>query len=205
MSEITLYATPTSPFARRVHLALRRIGQLYETQNVETLFPPPDWFQKINPLGLVPAIKIGNEDPVFDSAQILDFLDHKFAGVWPKEFQAHWKAKRISIICTGVMLDAVRWFQEQRRSEARPDILKFQEDVLDRSLAVLNWKVEVDSKYYFGEKKTQAATDVAVALQYLKFRLPNFAWENKYRELRDLLDFFVEDEVFMNTAPNQTT
>ena len=191
MAKITLYSTPASPFARRIHLALRRGALAYDTVNVDNLFPPPDWYTALNPLGLIPSLVVDNEDPVFDSSDILEFLDDKMGGIWPKELQAHWREKRFSGLCEGMMLDAVNWRVESIRENARADILAFRELSIARSLKALELKVARDPKPFLAEKKRQGASDLAIALHYLQFRMPHLVWETKHPFLADVLDHFL--------------
>ena len=72
----TVYGIPLSPFARKVILALETKGIEY-TVNPVTPMDKPEGFEKISPLGKIPAIK---DDMVTlaDSSVICDYLEQRY-------------------------------------------------------------------------------------------------------------------------------
>ena len=211
LGHLKLYSCKPSPFARRVHLALRRLGKTYDFETVGNLFPPSPDFLKVNPLGLIPALEVPREDVIIDSNEILAWLDHKFGGVWPKELNAHWIDRRLSALSAGVMTLAVSWRAESLKDAPRLDDQRDRENAILRALTAIQntqafqrWKMQ-NSKSR-NEKdllKTcyQGSFDLAASLDYLLFRLPHLDWSNRNPELEDFLADFKENDVFMSTDP----
>jgi len=72
-THITLYTNHGCPWAHRAHIALKELGLQYEEVIIDLDTPRPDWYLKINPRGLVPSIKYGNEI-ITESAIVTQFL-----------------------------------------------------------------------------------------------------------------------------------
>ena len=175
LKDVTLYSSPTSPFARRVRIALRQMSLAYDEVTVENLFPPPPEFLKLNPLGLIPVLIAKGFEPIPDSNAILEFLDDHDAQLWPRAPEHRWAAKKLGLLATGILTDAVAWRLESIRPDSRGDILKFRENSIINTLQNLflskvNYSIN-------GKKPHQGIIEVGIALQYLSFRLPHLDWE----------------------------
>src|SRR5262245_61754 len=77
--DVVIYTIPTSICSQRVRMVLEEKGVAYRNHTInipdfENLQP---WYLKINPRGLVPTIKVGDE-ALFDSATIMRFVDKYF-------------------------------------------------------------------------------------------------------------------------------
>ena len=199
---LTLHMSPTSPFARRVRVALRRLSLAYEEVAQESLWSAPEAFLAVNPLGLVPALVPRGQEPVLDSSVILDFLDDHSGGVWPKELMERWAAKRVSTLATGVMTDAVAWRVERGRIDPRKDVLAAKEAAILRTLAQFAGLDRKRSQWW--RKPNQALFDVGIALEYLAFRLPHLesvverVLEGADEALWNRLD---DEDAFVTTRP----
>jgi glutathione S-transferase len=79
-----LYHFPTSPFARRVRLALLHKGLSAELRNVRASADDLADLRRINPLHTVPVL-VDSERIVPDSTAILHYLDRKvpYPPLWP--------------------------------------------------------------------------------------------------------------------------
>ncbi len=200
-----LYASPTSPFVRRVKIALKRAGVLFEAINIENLFPPPDWFLEINPLGLIPALKVGNETLLLDSQQILEFLDDNAGGVWHREQGRRWKEKRVSTLATGIMLQGVQWKIESAQNEPRRAALDELQQRIEAALPFLGRQYQALNRANKPGLWNQAECDVAIVLDYLSFRLPQIKTreETQCEDLWAVCDELRELEDFEETDPRQ--
>lgn len=200
LTGITLHHTPTSPFARRVRIALRRLTLAHDEVVVENLFPPPASFLALNPLGLVPTLVVAGREPIVDSSVILDFLDDHEARVWPKELTERWAAKRLSTLATGVLTDAVAWRLESTRGDARKETLAAREEAILRTVRTFAGLKQRHAAWW--RKPNQALFDVGVALEYLAFRLPHLAWEEILAGTDDdLWEVLDEEPAFGETMP----
>ncbi|KAI9786267.1 MAG: hypothetical protein M1816_008076 [Peltula sp. TS41687] len=71
--KITLYTNHGCPYAHRVHIAIKELGLKYEEVIIDLETPREEWYLKINPRGLVPALKY-NDELITESAVITQFL-----------------------------------------------------------------------------------------------------------------------------------
>jgi glutathione S-transferase len=200
MSSFSLLGTGTSPFVRRVRIALQRAGIVCEERLFSTLYPPPAELIAANPLGLAPVLLRPGLVPICDSSDILDFLDDTSAKVWPRELQEKWKAKSVSRQATGVLDLAVGWLVESRRGDARADVQADQEMRIKRILESFR-HLKLKHPHWW-RKPHQTLFDVGIALEYLAFRLPHLNWEDILDGADDdLWDVLDEDPAFANTRP----
>ncbi|HEX3347506.1 MAG TPA: glutathione S-transferase family protein [Acetobacteraceae bacterium] len=63
-----------SPFVRRVAVSLRVLGFAYE-HDTRSVFADFDAMRRVNPLGRIPSLILGDGETIIDSAAILDWLD----------------------------------------------------------------------------------------------------------------------------------
>jgi glutathione S-transferase len=63
-----------SPYVRRVAVSLRVLGFDYE-HDVRSVFADFDAMRRINPLGRIPSLVLGDGEVLIDSGAILDWLD----------------------------------------------------------------------------------------------------------------------------------
>jgi len=71
--KIILYTNRRCPFARRAHATLKELGLEYEEIFIDLDKPREQWYLDLNPRGLVPTLKYGNEI-ITESAIVSEFL-----------------------------------------------------------------------------------------------------------------------------------
>jgi len=78
---LKLYHNPISTCSQKVRLILAEKGITYDEHIIEWLKQDhlSDWYLKINPNGVVPAI-VHDGNPVIDSSVICEYLDEVYAG-----------------------------------------------------------------------------------------------------------------------------
>lgn len=74
---LELISFKVCPFVQRSVIALNEKQVDYTLTHID-LSDPPAWFNEISPLGKVPVLKVG-EQPIFESAVILEYLDEVYA------------------------------------------------------------------------------------------------------------------------------
>lgn len=74
---LELISFKVCPFVQRSVIALNEKQVDYTLTHID-LSEPPAWFKEISPLGKVPVLKVG-EQPIFESAVILEYLDEVYA------------------------------------------------------------------------------------------------------------------------------
>ncbi|TPN81635.1 glutathione S-transferase family protein [Mesorhizobium sp. CU2] len=76
-AKLTLVSHHLCPYVQRAAIALAEKGAPFERIYVD-LADKPDWFKAISPLGKVPLLRVrngGDEETIFESAVILEFLE----------------------------------------------------------------------------------------------------------------------------------
>lgn len=166
-----LFLSPRSPFARRVRLALRRLGLPVQEQVLNVLDGSPA-LEAVNPLGLVPALILPDGTPLSDSSAILETLEDLHGGVWPTSAPLRSQVRQASTLAAGLMQAAVSHFLETRLREAPSSEWAHEHlTTLHRTLWHLD-RMRGDLWSHAGAL-TQAGWDLACALEYLEFRLPD--------------------------------
>ena len=62
------------PYVQRAAIALEEMGIKYHRVDID-LDDPPDWFRQLSPLGKVPLLRINNEELLFESAVIAEYVN----------------------------------------------------------------------------------------------------------------------------------
>lgn len=138
-----LRSTPSSPFARKVLIAVSVLDLTDKIEVRETdLNDPGDSIRTQNPLGKVPALVLGDGAIYYDSRVILEVLDHLAGGgrIIPREPTARFAALRLQALCDGILDAAVLIVYEARYRPADKKVQAWvdrQSDKIARGLAAL--------------------------------------------------------------------
>jgi glutathione S-transferase len=73
MKKLTLVSHTLCPYVQRAAIVLAEKGAAFERRYID-LSNKPEWFTAISPLGKTPVLLV-DDDPVFESAVICDYLD----------------------------------------------------------------------------------------------------------------------------------
>jgi glutathione S-transferase len=194
-----LFLSPRSPFARRVRLALRRLGLPVEERVMNVLESQPE-LESLNPLGLVPTLVLPDGRTLVDSSMILESLHELHGGLWPESRTDRIELRQASTLATGLIQAAVSYFQETRMHEVpSPSWARDHALAMDRTLRHLG-RMNA-SLFVRGRTLTQAGWDLACALDYLALRAPEIFRHQAPASLRSVLDLAREDADFRATAP----
>jgi glutathione S-transferase len=193
-----LFLSPRSPFARRVRLALQRLGLPVVEHPLNVLDSNPD-LEAANPLGLVPALILPDGRTLSDSSAILEILHDLHGGIWPERAEDRIEVRQASTLATGLMQAAVSYFQETRMHEVPSPA--WAQDHLNTVLRTLRYlsALRADLWSRSGDL-TQAGWDLACALEYLEFRMPEYR-ESIPPPLRGPLELARMSKAFQETAP----
>jgi glutathione S-transferase len=121
-----LRSSPSSPFARKVRIAMSLLGLDDKIELRETdLNDPADSIRRQNPLGKIPALVLDDGDTLYDSRVILEYLDHLAGGgrIIPREPKARFDVLRLQALCDGTLDAGVLLVYESRY---RPPEMKVQ-------------------------------------------------------------------------------
>jgi len=120
-----LFWSSRSPFARKVVAAAHEIGiadrialervVVSQTALNETVLAE-------NPLGQIPTLILPDGTTLFDSAVILDWLDHRFGPrLLPRDPEARFAVLRLQALGDGLMENSIRRLGETLRGELRSE------------------------------------------------------------------------------------
>lgn len=121
-----LRATDTSPFGRKVRMALARFGWLSQVTVVPgSPIDPADPLLRDNPLGKMPCLTLADGRTIFDSPVILEFLDGLSGGqLVPQSLDARISALREQALADGLtdaamLIGSERMFHEPEKVSDR--------------------------------------------------------------------------------------
>jgi glutathione S-transferase len=165
-----LFISPRSPFVRRVRLALRRIG-LPVIETPCDVFADPAGLLRVNPLGLIPALRTPEGESLSDSSAILEFLDDLSGAIWPRSPPDRARVRQASVLAEGIMQSAVLFYQETAMHEVpSPSWARDHLETIDRTIRAITSSPR--TLWIREEGLSQAGWDLAVALESVEFRAP---------------------------------
>ena len=138
-----LRSSPSSPFARKIRIALALLGfdgetkiELADTTSVN------DSLREQNPLGKIPALIAEDGVVYYDSRVILDYLDSRAGGgkIIPAAAAARLAAERLQALCDGILDASILTIYESRWRKAEshePKWIEHQAGKIARGLAAL--------------------------------------------------------------------
>lgn len=183
-----LWISPRSPFARRVRVALRRLGIRHEERPIN-VFDPPAEFRADAPLGLVPVWVAGGLK-IADSNMILEHLEDHTWNIWPEDPPFRARVREASVLATGIMTATVTHFLEREHATPDPSFLEEHEMGILRAAERLGM---LPDDVFLGP--TQAGIDTVIAMEYLALRAPQLlkkislpSWLEKVNGLPELLE-----------------
>jgi glutathione S-transferase len=200
---LVLRSSTTSPFARKIRIAISILGLEDEirVENADTL-DPKDSVRQQNPLGKIPTLILEDGGTLFDSRVILEYLDDRVGGdrILPSAGAARLEALRLQALADGILDAGVLRVYEGRFRPAEkhePKWVDHQAGKMSRALAEL-------------EKAPPALTPMlhvghitlACALGYLDFRFGG-DWRKTHPKLVKWLHEFADKvPAFADTAPH---
>jgi len=191
-----LYCSLTSPYARKVRVAIHELGvNSVELVVVDPWSDPPLLLQG-NPLGKVPALLTDDGWVLPDSQLILDYLYRQ----GDTGAEADWDAARRTQLADGVIDAAVAMVMESRKRPREfvwQGWLDRQETALARTLDAL----EIEAVALQEEDAGRTEITLACALAYLDFRFPDIAWRNGRPGLTTWFTHFDQRPSMVDTRP----
>ena len=185
-----LRSSPSSPFGRKVRLAIAVLGldndvkiEPADTADVN------DSVRKQNPLGKIPVLIAEDGTAYYDSRVILDYLDDRAGGgkIVPRDAKARLQALRLQALCDGLLDASILTVYETRWRKAEthePKWLEHQAGKVARALAALEAAPPpIDAPPTIGQ------ITLACALGYRDFRFEG-TWRRHHPRLVAWLDAF---------------
>lgn len=171
-----LYLSLTSPFARKVRVALIEKGLLERfEQRIVDPWASDAALLEVNPLLQVPALVLDDGLALTNSDTILAWLErtHPQPALWPADAAALDRAQAIAALAQGVIEATVYVVLERRKPAAQQA-----QAMIERRLAAIDRVVQaLETRFdHAGGRFQLDAIGVACALAYLDFRLPQYDW-----------------------------
>ena len=185
-----LFASHTSPFARKVRVVL--FEKRIEYDLVPTDVSRPDHAAApFNPLGKIPVLVLDDGTPVYDSAVICEYLDTvtPVGRLIPDDARPRMLVKRWEALADGLMDAAVALVFEDRRAPAERSgaFIQRQRGKIDSALQQLATDLG-ERAWCHGESFTLADAAVGSALFYLDLRFKDIAWRDHHPNLLRLTE-----------------
>ncbi len=183
---MTLHWSPRSPYVRKVMIAIHEMGLQDRIRSVRTVAggtTPHLELMKINPLGKIPTLEVGDGTVIYDSPVIIEYLDtlHSGAKLVPAAWPARLTALRRHALGQGMLDAALALLGEgfrpaERQSEPHMALWRLK---LTTCVDALEQEAEAlaESQYGIGHLA------IGVALAYLDFRFAALSWRTGHPRL----------------------
>jgi len=200
---LKLIATLTSPYARKVRIALA------EKKIEYTLVPDSPWtpgntVSRFNPLGKIPVLVMDDGSRLFDSRVIVEYLDtvSPVSRLIPEPSRQRIAVKRWEALADGICdaAAAVRLEKNRPLRQQSGDWIARQQEKV--ALGVNELAKELgDKPWCDGEAYSLADIAVGCALGYLELRQPEMAWRADHPGLARHADKLALRPSFADTVP----
>jgi glutathione S-transferase len=196
-----LYVSLTSPFARKVRVAVEEKG-LEERIRQVVVDPWTDdpALARANPMMQVPALELEDGRVLTDSDTILGWLERAFPqpALWPHDPRALTGAESIAALAQTLLEYTVFLVLEGRRPEAA----RSQSMIERRTQAILRGIESLESRFHASTGHFHIdSIGVACALAYLDFRQPQLDWRARAPGLDAWLRWAGERPSMRHSAP----
>jgi glutathione S-transferase len=199
-----LFITPASPYARKVRVMLAEKHIECELVEVAALSAPDSPVIAHNPLAKVPTLVLDDGSSLYDSAVIVDYLDHKtpVARLIPQDNGQRALVRRWEALADGVCDAVVAVVMDRRRAPEKQDEATIERQMLkvQRGLRFMSEDLG-DGKWIIGERFTLADISVGVVLGYLSLRMPEIDWRSEHSNLGRLYEQLIARPSFKDSQP----
>ena len=200
---LKLIASPTSPYVRKVRIALaeKKIEyQMVDASPWELGNPVHEW----SPLGKVPVLVLDDGTQLFDSRVIVEYIDtvSPVSRLIPEPNRQRIEVKRWEALADGIC-DATQAIVLESRRPAKQQNQGWvdrQRQKIGAGVAELARELE-EKSWCNGESYSLADLATGCALGYLDLRYPELDWRRDYPNLARLADKLAKRPSFLETAP----
>ncbi|MFM9834755.1 MAG: glutathione S-transferase N-terminal domain-containing protein [Methylophilaceae bacterium] len=198
-----LLYTPNSPYARKVRIVA--IEKHIDVTLQEVVLSDPDCpIQQYNPLGKVPTLILDDDDVIYDSRVIVEFLDHRtpIAHLIPQDTTSKIAVRRWEALADGICDAAIAAMMEQRKPLEQQS-----KGLIDKQLGKVTSGLEVLNKDIAKKKwcvnDTFSLADIALGcmLAYVDFRHKQLNWQDNYPALAKHYSILIKRPSFKETMP----
>lgn len=198
-----LLYTPNSPYARKVRIVA--IEKHIELELHEVVLADPDCIVKqYNPLGKVPVLVLDDQDGLYDSTVIVEYLDFRtpVAHLIPQDHSSKVWVRRWEALADGICDAAIAAMLEERKPAEQQSkaLIERQLDKVMRGLEVLNLDI-TKKKWCVNETFSLADIAVGCMLGYLDLRFKQLNWQDKFANLAKHYSVLIKRPSFKQTMP----
>ncbi|HEX6137803.1 MAG TPA: glutathione S-transferase [Casimicrobiaceae bacterium] len=198
-----LIASQTSPYARKVRIALAE--KKIEYQIVETsAWEPGNPVHAYNPLGKLPVLILDDGTHLYDSRVIVEYIDlvSPVSRLIPEPARQRIAVKKWEALADGVCDAAAAIVVEHRRPKKlqSDEWIERQRRKIDEGVAELARELG-DRAWCYGEAWSLADIATGCALGYLDLRHAELDWRDLHPNLARLADRLGKRASFADTAP----
>jgi len=200
---LKLIASPTSPYVRKVRIALAE--KKIEYQMVESSpYDPGNPVHTWSPLGKVPVLVLDDGTNLYDSRVIVEYIDSvsPVSRLIPEPNRQRIEVRRWEALADGICDAALAIVLESRRpaKQQSKDWIERQRQKVDAGVAELSRELE-EKAWCDGESYTLADIATGCALGYLDLRYPDLDWRRDYPNLARLAEKLAKRPSFQETVP----
>lgn len=198
-----LLYTPNSPYARKVRIVAMEKHIDIDLQEV-VLGEENSPILQYNPLGKVPVLVVGDDEGLYDSRVIIEYLDAltPVSRLMPNEARLRISVIRWCALADGICDAAIAVMLEQRKptnKQSQETIQKHMTKV-ERGLATLNEDVN-KKKWCVNETFSLADIAVGCMLGYTDLRFKEMGWQTTYPNLAKHYTIMSKRPSFKATEP----
>jgi glutathione S-transferase len=197
-----IFYSTASPFVRKTMIVADELGVVDRIERLPAAASPVKRDRNIipfNPLGQVPTFITDDEQVLFDSKVICEYLNTTFKGKLFGDDNTRFKLLTDHAVADGAIAASLLVRYELL---ARPEALRW-----DEWLEGQTDKITTALQYF--EDKAQELYDridivtitLACAFDYLDFRLPDYNWQKRFPGLKAWYDKFSVRESIAKTKP----
>ncbi len=198
-----LFYAPTSPYVRKVMVALIETGQRDDVELVPVAISPTkpgDQVPDANPLGKIPCLIRDNGKPIYDSRVICRYLDtlHNGEKLYPEA--TLWDTLTLESLSDGINDAAVSMAYERL---LRPEEIQFQ-DWIEAQWVKINRALDSLENSWMAHLKgvpDMACHAVCASLGYLDLRHSDRGWRDTHPELAIWEAAYVQRPAMQSTIP----
>ena len=197
-----LSATP-SPFARKVRVVLLEKNIPFELKTINPWNMNAD-IERFNPLGKIPVLITANDETIYDSKIIIEWIEHNYPdpAVFPTDAKTKFKAQQIQVIADGICEAVILLFFENMRPDPQQSKPWSERQIkkISNGLQALEQQISNDE---FCVDNTFGIADISVvsAVDYLSLRFKTYEWRNKFTRISKFVARQSARQSFIETMP----
>lgn len=198
-----LLYTPNSPYARKVRIVALEKHLDLELEEV-VLGAKDSPIVQYNPLAKVPVLVLDNDEGLYDSRVIIEYLDARtpVSKLMPSESKLRISVIRWCALADGICDASIGVMLEQRKPATKQSEETIQKQMakVENGLSALNADIN-KKKWCVNETFSLADIAVGCLLGYIDLRFQGMGWQEKYPNLAKHYTILSKRPSFKVTEP----